>query len=110
MIGVCQDPQEGKFVTSPCFSPSLALYYSTMYLAKMFQRRADGSKREYWVLKASYWDPKTKRPRHRYLAYVGTSCTLSEKKARKLARKISEKLGRRVTVEDLRKVKRLRIM
>ena len=83
-----------------------------MYLAKMFQRRADGSKREYWVLKTSYWDPKTKRPRHKYLAYIGTRHSITEAKAKELAKKAAAKLG--ISEEEafarLRKVKRLRIV
>jgi len=81
-----------------------------MYLAKTFQRRANGSKREYWMLKASYWDKRAKKPRHRYLAYIGRQCTITESKALELAGRISEKLGRPITVEDLRRVRRLKIM
>ncbi len=62
------------------------------------------------MLKTSYWDPKAKRLRHRYLAYIGTKRIIPEEKAQEMAGRISEKLGRQVTVEDLRKVKKLRIV
>jgi len=102
-------------LSRPPSSPHLAFrplycYTSSMYLAETFDWKKDGTKRVYYVLRESRWDPKGKRPKHRYLAYVGTQRTITESRAKELARKISEKLGRPVTVEDLRKVRRLKIM
>ena len=80
-----------------------------MFLAKTW--KVQGGKRyEAWVLKAAVWDKALKRQKQVYLAYVGKSRTIPESRARELARRISRKLGREVTVEDLRKVKRLRIV
>lgn len=75
-----------------------------IYLARTFQRRADGSQRDYYVLRENYWDFKQKRQRTRYVAYVGRTKTLSLAKARKLARKIG------ITLDELRRVRGLRIV
>ncbi len=74
-----------------------------MFLAQSFRRRKDGSRYSYWLLRETYWDPKEKRQRHRYLGYVGPKPVLTLERARELARKLG------VTLEELRRVRRLRI-
>jgi hypothetical protein len=69
-----------------------------------------GNQYGWWVLKTSVWDKETKRQRQVYLAYVGTKRTITESRAKEIAQAVSEKLGRKVTVEDLKRVKRLRIV
>lgn len=75
-----------------------------IYLAKTFQRRADGSRMEYYILRENYWDFKQKRQRTRYLAYVGPKPVLPLEKARKLAKKLG------VSLDELRRVRRLKIV
>ena len=65
---------------------------------------------QYWVMKESVWDKEAQRTRQRYVVSIGPRRTITESRARELARKISEKLGREVTVEELRRVKKLRIV
>lgn len=77
---------------------------SVMFLAKNMRKSKTGAKRAYYVLRDSYWDRQLKRQRHRYLAYLGVKPQLSEAKARQLA----SKLG--VALDDLRKVRRLKII
>lgn len=81
-----------------------------MFLTKQRKKKPNGGYWYSWVLRESYWDKAEKRLKQRYVAYVGTKRTITESQARELARKISEKLGREVTVEDLRRVKRLRVV
>jgi hypothetical protein len=75
-----------------------------IYLAKTFQRRADGTKRDYFMLRENYWDFKEKRQRTRYLSYIGPKPVLKESRAKALAKRLG------VSVEDLRKVRRLKIV
>jgi len=75
-----------------------------MYLAKSFRKRVTKSKPwTYYFLRDTVWDPKTKKRRNVYLAYVGTKPVLSLEKARKIAKKLGVKL------EDLRRVRGLKI-
>lgn len=76
---------------------------SVMFLAKNVRKSKTG-KRAYYVLRDSYWDRKLKRQRHRYLAYLGVKPQLTEAKARQLAAKLG------VALDDLRKVRRLKII
>jgi hypothetical protein len=76
----------------------------------MFITRVRKGGGAYWVLKAAVWDKEAKRNRQVYLGYIGTSARITETAARKLAAKASAKLGRPITLDDLRKVKRLRII
>lgn len=56
-----------------------------------------------YILAESYWDKKLKRPRQRYLAYVGKKPVMSLAKARGICKRKGIKL------EDLKRVKGLRI-
>jgi len=80
-----------------------------MFLAKSVQRKGKRVYR-YWVLKETLWDAKERRISQRYLISLGPKRTITETQAREIAEKLSQKLGRPVTLEDLRKVKRLRIV
>jgi glycerol-3-phosphate dehydrogenase len=76
-----------------------------VYLAKSFRKRV--TKKTPWVyyfLRDTRWDPKTKKRRNIYLAYVGVRPVLSEKKARQIARKLG------VSLDDLRRVRGLKIL
>jgi hypothetical protein len=76
-----------------------------MYLAKSFRKRA--TKKTPWVyyfLRDTRWDPKTKKRRNIYLAYVGVRPVLTLKKARAIAKKLS------VSLDDLRRVRGLKIL
>lgn len=79
------------------------LQYVGMFLAKTVRRTKSGKIRVYYVLRTSYWDKSLKRQRHRYLAYIGTKPVLTIAEARQLAHRLG------CTVDDLRRVKRLRI-
>lgn len=74
-----------------------------MFLAKGRRKRKDGSYYCYYVLREAYWDKGERRQKQRHLAYVGTKRTISLDRARKLAKKLG------ITVEDLRRVRRLKI-
>lgn len=74
-----------------------------MYIAKTFQRRADGSRREYYIIRENYWDFEQKRQRTRYVAYLGRSKTLSLDRAKKIAKKLG------IGLDDLRRVRGLKI-
>jgi hypothetical protein len=76
-----------------------------MYLAKSFRKRV--TKKTPWVyyfLRDTQWDPKTKKRRNIYLAYVGVRPVLTLKKARAIAKKLG------VTIDDLRCVRGLTIV
>jgi hypothetical protein len=75
-----------------------------MYLGKIFQRRADGSQRAYYVLTSTVWDKKAKRPRRKYLAYIGTEPSITLKKAREIAQKIN------CSLDELKAVRGLKIV
>ena len=70
----------------------------------MFIRRADGSKREYWVLRDTFWDKKLKRTRIKYRAYIGAHPVITLNKAKKLASKLD------IKVDELKKVNGLKIL
>jgi hypothetical protein len=77
----------------------------SLYIAKSFRKRV--TKKTPWVyyfLRDTRWDPKTKKRRNIYLAYVGVRPVLTLKKARQIARKLG------VTLEDLKRVRGLRIV
>jgi hypothetical protein len=76
-----------------------------LYIAKSFRKRV--TKKTPWTyffLRETIWDPKKKRRRNVYLAYIGTRPILTEKKARAIAKKLG------VTLEDLKAVRGLRIV
>jgi len=76
-----------------------------LYLAKSFRKRV--TKKTPWVyyfLRDTRWDPKTKKRRNIYLAYVGVRPVLTKKKARAIAKKLG------VTLDDLKAVRGLRII
>lgn len=79
-------------------------YINNVYLAKISVRRADGTKRFYYVLRHTEWSKKEKRPIQRYLAYIGVKPTLSHERAQKLAKKL------KISLADLRKIKGLKIV
>lgn len=81
-----------------------------MYLAKKKRKAADGETYPYWTLQEKYWDKGERRSKERYLAAVGHSPTITESEAHELAKRVSEKLGEAVTVDDLREVRRLEIV
>jgi len=81
-----------------------------MFLAKSWRRLKGGRKQEWYALRATVWDREHKRPRQIHVAYVGITRVITEDKARELAEKASQKLGRKVTLEELRRVRRLRIV
>jgi hypothetical protein len=76
-----------------------------MYLAKSFRKRV--TKKTPWVyyfLRDTRWDPKTKKRRNVYLAYVGVRPVLTLKKARAIAKKLG------VSLDELRRVRGLKIL
>jgi len=76
-----------------------------MYLAKSFRRRATKETPwTYYFLRETIWDPKTKKRRNVYLAYVGVKPILTEKKARQIAKKIG------CSVDELKRIRGLRIV
>lgn len=79
-------------------------------LVKTRRQTKDGKIYPFYALRENYWDSQAKATRQRHIIYVGTKPEITESRARELAQRISEKTGRRITVEDLRKVRRLRIV
>ena len=80
-----------------------------MFISKVRQRKGRRVY-TYWVLKEGIWDAENRRISHRYICSLGKSRVLTESEARKIAEKASQKLGKTITVADLRRVKRLRIV
>jgi hypothetical protein len=76
----------------------------TMYLAKISVRRADGTKRYYFVLRHTEWSKTERRPIQRYLGYVGAKPILPLKRAKALAKKAG------IGLDELRRVNGLRIV
>jgi hypothetical protein len=74
-----------------------------MYLARISVRRADGTKRYYFVLRHTEWSKRERRPIQRYLGYIGAKPVLSLKRAKALAKKLG------ITLDDLRAVRGLKI-
>ena len=74
-----------------------------MFLAKTWSTR-NGKKYEAWVLKRAIWDKETKRMKQKYLAYVGKTKSIKLDKALQICEKLS------IPLEELRKVRRLRII
>ena len=74
-----------------------------MYLAEQ-RKKVNGKVYGYWVLRETIWDKKGQRSVQRYVAYLGTSRTITRTKAKQLA----EKIG--CSVDDLSRVRRLRIL
>ena len=79
-------------------------YIHGMYLAKISVRRADGSKRFYFVLRHTEWSKTEKRPIQRYLGYIGPKPQIPLEKARALCKKL------KISLEDLRKIRGLKII
>ena len=79
-------------------------------MAKRMVKRKDGSYRIYYELRANFWEKERGAVRQVYAGYLGSKPVISEAKAERLARQISQRLGREITVDDLRKVKRLKII
>jgi hypothetical protein len=75
-----------------------------MYIAKTFVRRADGSKRYYFVLRHTVWDKAQRRPVQKYIAYLGVQPIISLERAQEIA----EENG--LTIDDLRRVRGLTIV
>jgi hypothetical protein len=77
---------------------------SEMYIAKTFVRRADGTKRYYFVLRDTIWDKVQKRPVQKYIAYLGVQPIISLERAQEIA----EENG--LTIDDLKRVRGLTIV
>lgn len=75
-----------------------------MYIVKSYRKRADGSKWTYYYLRDTVWDKKLKRQKNIYLAYLGTKRVITQAKARAICKKLG------ITLEELKKVKRLKIV
>jgi hypothetical protein len=75
-----------------------------MYIAKTFVRRADGTKRYYFVLRHTIWDKSQKRPVQKYIAYLGVQPIITFWRAQEIA----EENG--LTIDDLRRVRGLTIV
>ena len=82
----------------------------SLFVAKRMVRRKDGSYRIYYELRANIWEKERGAVRQVYAGYLGSKPVISEAKAERLAAQISQRLGRPITVEDLRRVKKLRIV
>jgi hypothetical protein len=76
----------------------------TMYLARISVRRADGTKRYYFVLRHTEWSKRERRPIQRYLGYIGAKPVLGLKRAKALAKKAG------IGLDELRRVNGLRIV
>jgi hypothetical protein len=74
-----------------------------MYIAKTFVRRADGTKRYYFVLRHTIWDKAQKRPVQKYIAYLGVQPIITFWRAQEIA----EESG--LTIDDLRRIRGLTI-
>jgi hypothetical protein len=75
-----------------------------MYIAKTFVRRADGSKRYYFVLRHTIWDKTQKRPVQKYIAYLGVQPIITLERAQQIAQESG------LTIDDLRRVRGLTIV
>jgi hypothetical protein len=75
-----------------------------MYIAKTFVRRADGSKRYYFVLRDTIWDKVQKRPVQKYVAYLGVQPIISLERAQEIAQENG------LTIDDLKRVRGLTIV
>jgi len=76
-----------------------------MYLAKSFRKRVTKKTPwTYYFLRDTKWDPKRKKRRNIYLAYIGTRPIITEKKARAIAKKLG------VSIEKLKEVRGLKIV
>jgi hypothetical protein len=75
-----------------------------MYIAKTFVRRADGTKRYYFVLRHTVWDKVQKRPVQKYIAYLGVQPIISLERAQEIAQENG------LTIDDLRRVRGLTIV
>jgi hypothetical protein len=75
-----------------------------MYIAKTFVRRADGTKRYYFVLRDTIWDKSQKRPVQKYIAYLGVQPIISLERAQEIAQENG------LTIDDLRRVRGLTIV
>jgi hypothetical protein len=75
-----------------------------MYIAKTFVRRADGTKRYYFVLRDTIWDKVQKRPVQKYIAYLGVQPIISLERAQEIAQENG------LTIDDLRRVRGLTIV
>ncbi len=82
----------------------------SLFVAKRMVKRKDGSYRIYYELRANVWEKERGAVRQVYAGYLGSKPIITEAKAKHLAQQISKKLGQKVTLEDLRRVKRLRIV
>ena len=81
-----------------------------MFVTQQRTKRREGGYYTYWVIRESYWDKKQKRQRQRHLATIGKTQKLSLDEARDLAEELTEKTGREVTVDELRGMKRIRVV
>jgi hypothetical protein len=75
-----------------------------MYIAKTFVRRADGTKRYYFVLRHTVWDKVQKRPVQKYVAYLGVQPIITLARAQEIAQENG------LTIDDLKRVRGLTIV
>ena len=75
-----------------------------LYLARTFKRMASGKKLVYYVLRINVWDPKEKRQKTRYVAYIGKLPVLTLERAQKLAKRL------KISLDDLERIRGLRIL
>ena len=74
-----------------------------MFLARTWKNIGD-MRYESWVLKKGVWDKARKRYKQVYLAYIGKSKKISAERAQEICLKLG------ITLDEMRKVKRLRIV
>jgi hypothetical protein len=75
-----------------------------LYVARMYRNLASGKRLTYHVLRQNVWDYREKRQKTKYVAYLGVKPVLPLSKAIKLARRL------RLTLDDLKRVRGLRIV
>lgn len=79
-----------------------------IFISKATQTQ-HGKRYNYYILKANFWDSKTKSVRQLYVASLGKSKTISRAKAKDIIERLRAK-GFNVTIGDLLQVRGLRIV
>ena len=80
-----------------------------MFITKVRQRKGRRVY-QYWLLKETIWNSEERRSYQQHIASIGPKRTITQSQAQDIAHVASEKLGQEGTVEELHKVKRLRIV
>ncbi|MFB6271968.1 MAG: hypothetical protein ABEL51_03635 [Salinibacter sp.] len=81
-----------------------------MYLAAQPRYDKNGNERRYYLIRESVWNPETERPRSVHIAYLGREPRITVEKAREIATKATEKLGRDVPLDEVLKLEGLEII